>query len=89
MGRLARVQPIPGTEMSFVKATCEMPGCGWRSVDLTRRTAQDVSVIHVVTEHPEEYTRVTGKEPPKLTDEQRWMLQTFTSKKVQVEGEPA
>ena len=65
-----------------MKAVCQVPGCGWESWDgLAEKHAQELSVTHVIAEHPNEYTRVTGKQPAELSEIQRWELDLATHRR--------
>jgi hypothetical protein len=60
----------------FKAAVCNV--CEWHSVPVSERFAKKLGVHHVILDHPDTYTAITGKMPPSVDILDQFELGCFT-----------
>lgn len=64
-----------------MQALCNQPECFWKTVEgLMEGTAKKLATAHVIIEHPDEYTRITGKTPPEIDEMTKFELEAWTQR---------
>lgn len=58
-------------------AVCDVPECEWSYTAFNKPEAAAISVCHALLRHPEEYQRVTGKDPARMKYEYREFLYAY------------
>jgi hypothetical protein len=65
---LARSLITQGNVVLRFTGTCQVPECGWETVEPSMPVARSVAVWHVYEDHPAVWRELAGDRPPDIPD---------------------